>query len=201
MKAIYVIINKFNGKRYIGSAKNFYKRKQNHFSQLKHNKHKNIHLQRSYNKHGKNAFEMLVIEKINFDEDLLLREQYWIDNTKPEYNINPIVNSWLGRKHSNETKEKIRLAKLGSKHSEESKLKIGLFMKNKKHTAESKLKMSLNRNHPIYQYDNFGNLIKIWKNSALAARELGLNYRHLQRIAQQEIKKSKFSGGFIWRYK
>lgn len=50
MTCIYQIRNKNNNKIYIGSTKNFHKRKLRHINDLRNNKHHNIYLQRCWNK-------------------------------------------------------------------------------------------------------------------------------------------------------
>lgn len=54
---IYKIINKDNGKFYIGSTLNFEKRKKQHIQCLTKEKHHNIVLQRVFNKHGIDIFD------------------------------------------------------------------------------------------------------------------------------------------------
>lgn len=49
----------------------------------------------------------------------------------------------IGKKHTAETKEKIRQAHLGMSYSEETKQKIGLASKGRKHTEDEKLKIGL----------------------------------------------------------
>lgn len=62
-----------------------------------------------------------------------------------------IIKASSGRRHSKETKEKIRLSRLGrtnrlgKKHSEESKQKIGAASKGRILTEESRNKMSLTK--------------------------------------------------------
>ena len=53
---IYKILNKSNGKCYIGSSCNLNKRKYQHFNSLMKNKHYNLYLQKSFNKYGKDNF-------------------------------------------------------------------------------------------------------------------------------------------------
>ena len=50
ISGIYVIRNLKNDKVYVGSAKNFNKRKHTHFLLLNKNQHWNVKLQRAYNK-------------------------------------------------------------------------------------------------------------------------------------------------------
>lgn len=53
---IYKIINKKNGKFYIGSTINISKREKRHFSDLEKNTHHCLFLQRAYKKYGKEFF-------------------------------------------------------------------------------------------------------------------------------------------------
>jgi len=80
---IYKIVNLQTGKYYIGSTKNFKRRKETHFSRLKNNNHTNKHLQSSYNKYGKNNFKFEIIEYVK--EELLLDiEQSYINDSEIE---------------------------------------------------------------------------------------------------------------------
>lgn len=59
---IYIILNKINGKFYLGSTKNLHKRKLKHFRDLKNQKHHSVYLQRSYDKYGIDNFEFIIVE-------------------------------------------------------------------------------------------------------------------------------------------
>lgn len=78
---IYKITNIFNGRFYIGSAKEFKNRWVNHYSSLKKNKHHNKFLQNDFNKYGEKMFLFEVIEVMenHSTEQRRLREQYYID--------------------------------------------------------------------------------------------------------------------------
>ena len=75
---IYKIINKINGKFYIGSTVNFEKRKRKHLNELNNNKHHNIFLQRAFKKYGIDSFDFSYKEKEfnNIKELHLLEERY-----------------------------------------------------------------------------------------------------------------------------
>ena len=77
MKGIYKIINKVNGKYYLGSSQNFHKRKLRHFNELRKNKHHSIHLQRAFNKYGEKSFEFVELE---ICENTFEREQELLDS-------------------------------------------------------------------------------------------------------------------------
>src|SRR4051812_49289219 len=73
---VYAILNIFDGKIYIGSSIYVKSRFAWHHRALINNKHHSILLQRAYNKYGNDNFIFFVIE---ITEDLLIREQYWMD--------------------------------------------------------------------------------------------------------------------------
>lgn len=86
---IYAIINNINNKRYIGLSKNIERRLNTHMKQLEDGKHPNFHLQKSYNKYGKENFDFSVIEYCVAGK-LQSREIYWItyfDSIRNGYNF------------------------------------------------------------------------------------------------------------------
>jgi group I intron endonuclease len=104
MHGIYQILNKKVGDCYIGSAVNLKKRTTQHVSLLRNNKSKHVHLQRAWNKYGEENFEIVFLEIIEDKDKLTDREQYYIDQIKPKYNIRIIAQSNLGLKDSDEVK-------------------------------------------------------------------------------------------------
>jgi group I intron endonuclease len=115
---------------YIGSAKNIYRRWNEHKNKLQNNKHHSNKLQRHYNKYGKNDLDFKILLLCNIDK-LLVKEQCFINIYQPylngsllakgiipsEYMIEQRNNYYknhqhpmLGRHHSEETKEKMRVS-------------------------------------------------------------------------------------------
>lgn len=92
-KGVYEIKNIINEKKYIGSTTMcFLKRFQHHISMLRANRHKNQHLQHSWNKYGEENFEFNILEVCSKD-NCLVREQYYMDlNKEYFYNINPLAS-------------------------------------------------------------------------------------------------------------
>lgn len=112
---IYLLYNRINGKRYIGSSINLPSRKRTHLYELRHNKHKNQDLQLEFNSYGEDAFDFVLLFPVKNKEDLLDIEQQWLDWCKPEYNINPDTRndfSWV------DTKSEDELEKITNKRSE-----------------------------------------------------------------------------------
>lgn len=107
---IYMIENTVNNKVYIGSSVDTNNRINNHKNDLNKNKHHNKYLQRAWKKYGADNFTFTVIEKVNDRDKLIEREQYWMDYynvSENGYNINPTAGSQLGRKLSEDSKNKI----------------------------------------------------------------------------------------------
>ena len=61
---IYFIINQETNQRYVGQTTNFSRRKSEHLTKLRENRHPNLKLQNAFNFYGENNF---IIEKIKFD--------------------------------------------------------------------------------------------------------------------------------------
>jgi hypothetical protein len=131
-----------------------------HFRDLKRGVHYNEYLQRSYIKYGHENFKWELIESVTFLDDkkalkqeLLEREQFWIDNLiirdgkNIGYNISLTAGSCLGIKFSEERKKRISESMIGSKNhmygkvvSEETRKKLSESSKNM--TEETKKRIS-----------------------------------------------------------
>lgn len=90
VSGVYKIINLINGKFYIGSTKNLYKRSREHYSKLISGNHPNIKLLNSIKKYGINNFKFEALSINCAAEDLLRIEGEFIQKLKPEYNIDEI---------------------------------------------------------------------------------------------------------------
>jgi hypothetical protein len=74
-------------------------------------------------KYGYSNFKLDILEYC--DKSVLIsREQFYIDNLNPRYNILKVAGSLTGFKHSEETIDSMRLSKLGRNSTEEAKLNI-----------------------------------------------------------------------------
>jgi predicted GIY-YIG superfamily endonuclease len=93
---IYQIKNKVNGKIYIGSTNNIKRRWYKHIYELNHITHANKHLQKAWNKYGKDNFEFTVLKEVKNSDQFKIEQQY-IDETLAYingYNMQVAVNEY-----------------------------------------------------------------------------------------------------------
>lgn len=143
---IYKITCTVNAKIYVGSSQNILKRWWQHLTALSGGYHKNIYLQRAYEKYGRNNFEIEVVELITV-EHLFEREQYWIDTLNTSlpigFNIAECADSNMrGRKVSFAARKKMSVAHTGKKLSAATCEKMSIVNKGKKLTLEHREKIS-----------------------------------------------------------
>ena len=107
---VYRWTNLTNGKSYIGSGSNLSNRLRGCYSlrnleiQIKNNKSR---IYRSILKYGYSSFSLEILEYCLVSL-VILREQYYLDLFKPEYNLLKIAGSSQGMKHTDDTKAKMR---------------------------------------------------------------------------------------------
>lgn len=176
---IYYIKCLKNNKYYIGSAVNISYRITRHIKSLNNKKHHSVHLQRAWNKYGKDEFEFGVIEKFEYNDKILNLETFYIQKYRSSerrygFNIYKDARSRLGFKHSDKTKKLI---------SENS------FSKDKFY--EDAVKPSVK----VYQYDIDGNFIKEWLCVKRASDELNITYQNIFKCIEN---KRKICGNFRW---
>jgi group I intron endonuclease len=209
---IYQIINKVNGKKYIGSSKDLIKREKDHFRLLRKNTHHGGLLQYAYNKYGENNF---VFEIILFCEiiDLLYYEQKFLDMYPKSvlYNTCRIAGSTLGIKHSEKANKAKSERQKRYRLSEQSIEKIKKTMTGVKHTIERRKNESIahkgkmmGEQHsgikPVLQIDkNTNEVIQFFiciQNAADAVGAFGCNISGCckRKYGRKTVK------GFIWHY-
>lgn len=153
LSGIYQIENRTNGKRYVGSAANLVKRWRQHLQALRRGDHHNRHLQRAFDKHGEDAFEVSLLAPVENRLQLIPREQHYLDTLNPEYNILPTAGSSLGLRYTEETCRKLSAALTGRSLTPEHRRKLSEAQKGKRLTEDHRRKLSEAKKaerHPNY---------------------------------------------------
>ena len=192
---IYSFINTVNGNQYIGSAKDFYLRLNEHLD----NKKSNLALQKAFVKYGLDRFNFCVFEYFTYESKIISHkaltdlETRYISrfNFDSLYNFKATATSSLGYKHTEEArlkmvdyyKCKINHPMFGKTHTEEALALISKpgelnLMFGKKHSEATKAAMSEKKNkYPlgvgIYDLDN--NLILKFNNNVELAKHLDIS--------------------------
>lgn len=118
---IYALVNRENGKRYVGRSVDLEKRRKTHLWALKNGRHANNHLQRAWNQGQR--FDFVILEKCPVDQ-CNEREIYWIAyydamNVAKGYNQCEGGKTTTGYHFTEKQKKKISDANIGRKFSED----------------------------------------------------------------------------------
>jgi hypothetical protein len=151
---VYLWLHKSNGKFYIGSSVDLRVRFYDYFSKSYFANSGNTIIANAISKYGLNSFEYLVLEVTETD-NVLIREQFFLDTLKPEYNILNVAGSSKGFKHTAETICKLSAAAVGRYHLEDTKFKISESQKNNHNNPGLSLTVKDLSSGIITEYSNF----------------------------------------------
>lgn len=203
-QGIYVIVNMESSKVYVGStACSFRGRWSQHESELRRGVHHSPHLQHAWNLYGEVAFKFQVCEYVEDNEQLHIREQYWLDFHRmltEVYNTGLVArHSMLGRKRTAETCAKISKAKMGHQdrvgytHSEETRLKMSRAARGKRHSGETRRRIGRAHagHYPSFIHRDTGEVIPAGVNLSKMCRKRGLHVQNMCRVANGEASHHK----------
>ena len=146
---VYAIINKKKNKIYIGQSRNIEKRWKDHRNCLD--------IDVDIKNDGEENFDFIIIEKVKDKKLLHKREQYWIEHYNAEKNNNYYNKP---RQHSDETKQKMKEAKLGISRPNETKIKMSKARNNTGYFRVSKVKTNSYTQGYCFQYGYYDSNIK-----------------------------------------
>jgi group I intron endonuclease len=151
---VYRLTNITNKKTYVGSAIDLRTRFYVYYSTSRLTSSK-MAIYKAIQKYGYSNFTLDILEYCD-PKDVLVREQYYLDSLKPEYNILSTAGSSFGYKHTEETLDKFKLrvfsdearanlaaSATGRVLSEDTKAKISAARSGKKLSAETRAKLSV----------------------------------------------------------
>lgn len=188
---IYIWINKINGKQYVGSAINLGDKasgRLNRYYRPSYLKNQNLGaslIRKAILKYDYHNFMIGILEYCSINQ-LIEREQFYINVLAPKYNILTVAKFSLGYKHSFESLNKMSQSRPNFSPSEIHREAIRLANVNKILTLETKLKISTTLSHPIYVYTP--NLLLLVKYPAITIAKLEL------KVSPTTIKKYCISG-------
>jgi len=228
ISGIYAIVNRRNGKMYIGLSSDVERRFAEH--KAKRNS-SNMVISKAIRKYGVNSFDLIVLEPWLDVEDMPEREIYWIKKLNPIYNISEggsgntsrrdektkckISKALKERWENLSEKEKSKISNNlfknrcdGHSQSEETREKLrqaNLGKKQSKETKEKrakKLRMiqigNTNGNKPVYKLDLENNIIDEYISIKIASESIGIHPSNITKVLKGE---QTTAGGHKWRYK
>ena len=143
-----------SGKSYVGSSINLGIRFKNYFNyNYLIDPKRNMIIHKALIKYGYSGFKLDILEFCNKDE-IIAKEQHYINILNPEYNILKIAGSRLGHVLSENTKAKMRLQGKKRIYSEEhidrmSKLYLLRSKESREKDKERMLNLNISKSHPI----------------------------------------------------
>ena len=193
---IYMFTNSKNGKKYVGSSVDLYKRLSFYFSTkaLKNElKNSQSYIYNALLKDGYENFSLEILEYCSIEE-LLKREKHFINYFNPKYNIvnDPTLPPMSGRNHSDETKQILsdinkgeNNPMFGQNHTKETKTIMSEIKKGKPRPEGSgrpsqQIEVTDNKNNTTTSYDS------------MIAAAIALNlpsYRAISDYIRQNTKK------------
>lgn len=202
---VYKITNKVTNKIYIGiTNQGSGARYRHHWYESRIGEPSPIH--RSMAKYGEDNFTLEIIDFADTYDELKEKEKYWIKQYNSTdksigYNLTEGGDGTFGRKHSEETKEKIRQKALGRKVSEETKRKMSETRLGKcsDKQREHLLKLTVGQSKKIYQYDTNFNLIGEYNSIKEASKITGIDRNTIGRQLKKEVNPSDWRVKFIWK--
>lgn len=194
---VYKIMNINTNNIYIGSSCNLHSRIIHHKNRLLKGVHGNKHLQNSYNKYGKENF---IFEIIEYCDNIIEREQYYLDALNPYYNILPNAFTCKGKVLSEEQKKKIGLGNSNIKRSKELKKRWSDIKKNNPNIEHYKMIVNKAKEvncKKVKQYDLNMNFIKEYNSLTEAALAINGDVSTITKVCKGKLNKHR---NFIFRY-
>lgn len=147
-------------------------------------------IHRTLLKYGYSAFRLDILEFCSKDE-VLAREQFYLDKLNPEYNILKIAGSSLGYKHTNETLDKFKERTKNRIYSEEekaraAKLNIYRSLESKIKDKERILEINKAKSHSIEVLNTLTNEKAIYTSIREAAENIGCAHVSILRVLKSK---------------
>lgn len=203
-----------NNKRYIGCTKLKLSDRWRNGKGYKNNKE---FLEAVNNFGWDNVKHEIVAENLEYESACILESELIkkYNTTNLEYGFNKSnykgtggVPVFKGKRHTEETKNKISLSNKNKRLSDEHKNKISIIKKQqtqgkdnpffgKRHSESSKEKIRNLKSIEVCQYDINNNFIRKWNSAKMAGNELHIDPSTITKCCKGKVKSI---GGFRWKY-
>lgn len=200
LSGVYTITNLITNKIYVGSCTTSIKQRFcNHKNELLKGIHKNLYLQRSFNKYGIENFKFEVLEEC-LPEFCISTEQYWMNmlnvcNRKYGYNLAPVAGSSLGQKRSPEQCLNISKSKLGKTLGKDNHRFGTTWSKETREKIENS-----QRNKPVLKLNLKGDILCEYKSLSEAGKMNNLYRDHIGKVCNNKPNHLT-AGGYKWKFK
>jgi group I intron endonuclease len=207
ISGVYLWYNNMNNNYYIGSAKDLSNRLARYFrpSELVRVKSSLIH--RALLSYGHNSFSVYILETC-YSNELIIREQYYLDLLLPIYNVLKLAYSSQNYLHSEDTKKMMSQIKLEDPNLINRITILAKMNKGRKHSDEfRKLRSELTKGHnnpnfgkgnSVREFDLFNNKETIYSSVSNAAKAHMIGRNHIRYcIKNRNAYKSRYSFEYI----
>jgi len=188
---IYIVENLINGKAYIGQAVDMQRRLHNHFV----GRRSNVILQRAIKKYGIECFSFRFLEILPNDSAILTScEQKWIDyymNLNMSYNICPVAESVKGRIVTEQARKNMSIAQTGKKYSQETRDKIRNAKLGKSNNVELLRSFNEQRKSAVYALNLDSGEEYIFSSKKDASKVLNCNESSILHVIRGSYKQAK----------
>lgn len=191
ISGIYIIKSIESGNFYIGSSNNIYHRLSSHKRCLRKQIHNNFILQRAYNKYGLDNMIFEILEECP-REKLFEKEQYYISNLKPKYNIDKNATR-AGAVMSKESRERMSRSRKGKPSFRKGIPNLKPGRKRTQEEIEKFKKLCHGENNPNQKLKKEDILFirESYKNKVFKQKELAEKFKvrqdHISRIVNNKV--------------
>ena len=200
---VYRWVNSVSGKSYVGSSVNLGLRFKNYYNyNYLVDPKRNMLIHKALLKYGYSVFKLDILEFCNKDE-VIVREQHYLDSLKPEYNILKKAGSSIGFVHSEYTITKFRETRKNKVYSDKEKARISKLhlyrsSESRQKDRERLIEFNIAKSHPIEIINVFSSQKTFYSSIRQAASELNVAHTSIRRaINGKRLLKATYKISYV----
>jgi group I intron endonuclease len=197
---IYLWTNNTNGLKYGGSSVNLRRGLREYFNINHLELNKSMPICRALLQYGYSNFSFSILEYCA-PYKCIARENHYISSLNPDYNLCAVAGSWLGKKHSAVTREKLSAANLGKILSATTRARMSAAQKGKIHSEEHKenILTSMPNRKKVEALNLETNITTTYSSIRQAARALNISHTAILKNLNSKFRKP-YKGRYIFKY-